>query len=150
MYEYIEETLEKNAYRHYEISNFAKYGYESKHNLGYWNYDDFVGVSLGAIGKEKHYRYDNVRTLKEYLNHQYLKEKIPLTKDDEMFEQIMMSFRTCFGLDLNLFEKRYGLSFFEHFKEAYNLHQNDFIIQDDHLIVKNLELLNTLLLDFLD
>ena len=150
MYEYIVEVLENNGYRYYEISNFAKSNYESRHNLGYWNYDDFVGISMGASGKEHHQRYDNVRTLKEYLNHQYSKETIALTRDDEMFEQIMMSLRTSFGLDLKLFERRYGISFFEQFKEAYNKHQNEFFIQDEHLIVKNLELLNTLLLDFLD
>ena len=150
MYEYICDVLEKHDYHRYEISNFSKRGYESKHNLGYWNYDDFVGISMGASGKENHCRYDNTRSLKEYLNHNYLAEKIELSKEDEMFEQIMMSLRTVFGLDLDLFEKRYGISFFKHFKEAYTKHQNDFEIIDNHLIVKQLELLNSLLIDFLD
>ena len=95
-------------------------------------------------------RYDNVRTLKEYLNHEYIKEKIELSKDDEMFEQIMMSLRTTFGLDLALFESRYGISFFKHFDKPYHQHKCDFVIEDNHLIVKHLELLNSLLVDFLD
>lgn len=150
MYEYIEKTLIENGYMHYEISNFAKKGYESKHNLGYWNYDDFVGVSMGASGKENGIRYDNVRSLKDYLNGKHVLEETILSKEDQMFEQIMMSLRTSFGLDLDLFNKRYALSFFEVYQEAYHKHQKDFIIKDNHLIVKNLELLNSLLVDFLD
>ena len=50
MYDYISNDLEKNSYKHYEISNYSKAGFESKHNLLYWNQDEYVGVGLGASG----------------------------------------------------------------------------------------------------
>ena len=51
MYELIERKLTENGYIHYEVSNYAKPGKESKHNLSYWNYEDFLGISLGASSK---------------------------------------------------------------------------------------------------
>ena len=149
MYEYIVSRLKEEGFIHYEISNFAKEGYQSKHNLGYWEYNDFIGLSLGASGKENHCRYTNTRSFKNYFNHEYADEVIELSLEDEMFEEIMMSLRTVYGVDLKRFEKRYGQSFFEAFKEPYEKHKDDFNLVEDHLIVKNVELLNSLLVDFL-
>ncbi len=149
MYEYIEKILIEKGFIHYEISNFALPGYQSKHNLGYWEYNDFIGLSLGASGKENHCRYTNTRLIKQYLNHEYQDEVIELSLEDEMFEEVMMSLRTIYGLDLERFEKRYGQSFFEAFKEPYTKHQKEFDLINNHLIVKNVELLNSLLVDFL-
>ena len=149
MYEYIVKRLKEEGYVHYEISNFAIEGFQSRHNLGYWEYNDFIGLSLGASGKENHQRYTNTRSFKQYFNHQYRDEVIDLSLEDEMFEEIMMSLRTVYGVDLARFEKRYGQSFYDAFKEPYAKHKNDFNIIDNHLIVKNVELLNSLLVDFL-
>lgn len=149
MYEFIESFLTSRGYNHYEVSNYALPGYESLHNLGYWRYDDFVGVSLGASGKEGLRRYDNTKNFAAYLNHEYRQKVIDLNLADAMFEQIMMSFRIKEGLDLKLFKERYGVSFFDHFKDAYAKHRHDFILCGDHLAVKNLALLNSLLVDFL-
>ena len=149
MYEYIEKELTNDGFVHYEISNYALEGYQSKHNLGYWKYNDFIGLSLGASGKENGVRYTNTKSFKKYFNGEYREEIIKLSKEDQMFEEIMMSFRTVYGLDLDRFAKRYQISFFVAFKEPYEKHRNDFIIKDNHLIVKNVELLNSLLVDFL-
>ena len=61
-----------NNYIHYETSNFAKNGYESKHNLTYWNNDYYYGFGLGASGYVSDIRYDNTRNLNKYLNHFYI------------------------------------------------------------------------------
>ena len=57
MYEYIRKELRKKGYIHYEISNFAKPGYESKHNLVYWNNNEYYGFGLGASGYINGFRY---------------------------------------------------------------------------------------------
>ena len=59
MYEYIDKELKRNDYIHYEVSNFCKEGYESRHNMSYWLYEDFLGLSLGASGKIRNRRYTN-------------------------------------------------------------------------------------------
>lgn len=67
MYELICRTMEKAGYLHYEISSFCKPGYHSKHNLAYWQDEDFIGLGCGASGKENNVRYDNTRSLKTYI-----------------------------------------------------------------------------------
>ena len=150
MYELAVSYLSSQGFEQYEISNFAKDKHYSSHNLAYWSYNDFYGISLGASGKIGDCRYDNTRNLKDYLNHQYRQNEIYLSLEDMMFEEIMMSFRTIFGLDLKRFEKRYKRSFFEVCKKPYEQHREDFIFSDNTLRVKNLELLNSLLVDFMD
>ena len=64
----IEETLEKMGYGQYEISNFAKPGYECRHNIGYWKRVDYLGVGLGASSLIDNVRYSNTRDLYTYLS----------------------------------------------------------------------------------
>ncbi len=149
MYEKAKDYLEANGYKQYEIANFAKDGYESKHNIGYWEYDDFYGLSLGASGKIGHRRYDNTRNFNDYLNGNYIFKYYDLTLEDEMFENIMMSFRMKRGLDLKRFKDRYKKDFFSVYKDAYDKHINDLIVKDNYIRVKNLEILNAILVDFL-
>ena len=149
MYELIEKRLKENNYNHYEISNFAKKGYESKHNLGYWNYDDFMGVSLGASGKIGNYRYTNTRLFEKYFENIDSKdEELILDDRDMMFENIMMSLRTIYGLNINEFNKRYNCNILEVYPQ---IKENKYLsIIDDRLVCTNLEILNTVLMDFID
>ncbi len=117
MYDMIVSYLTKHGYQHYEISNFAKEGYESIHNSHYWNYDDFIGLSMGSSGKEDHCRYECAKTFNHYFNHQFIEEKIKLSKDDEMFEMVMMSLRLKKGLDKNLFYQKFNCHFDEVFSD---------------------------------
>ena len=149
MYEAAKDILEANGYKQYEVANFAKEGYESKHNIGYWNYDDFYGLSLGASGKIGHRRYDNTRNFNDYLNGNYIFKYYDLSLDDEMFENVMMSLRMKKGLDLSRFKERYQKDFFKVYKEACNKHKEDLIVENDRVRVKDLEILNTILVDFL-
>ena len=63
MYDTIIKEMKEYGYKHYEISNFAKEGYESKHNLTYWNNDEYYGFGLGAAGYINGVRYSNTRNL---------------------------------------------------------------------------------------
>ena len=59
MYWKVKETLEKNGYKHYEISNFAKEGFESKHNLSCWNQEEYIGFGLASHSYINGVRYSN-------------------------------------------------------------------------------------------
>ena len=151
MYEYIVETLKKNNYIQYEIANFSKKGYESKHNLGYWRYEDFRGLSCGSSSKINNKRYDKTRDINLYLNSdKIISEIYDLSQKDLMFEHLMMSLRTLEGLDLIDFNNRYNANFIDIYKDALKKNENNIIIDSNHLIIKNREILNTILLDFLD
>ena len=67
MYYYIKNTLKEAGYSHYEISNFAKEGYESKHNLVYWNQGEYLGIGAGASGYINNERYTNETNLDSYI-----------------------------------------------------------------------------------
>ena len=68
MYYLICYRLLKAGFEHYEISNFAKYGYESKHNMCYWNQDEYYGVGAGASGYINGERYKNADSIEEYIS----------------------------------------------------------------------------------
>ena len=71
MYNLIRKTLKENGYEHYEISNFAKKGYESKHNLTYWNNEQYYGFGMGASSYIDNKRITNTKSITKYLNNQY-------------------------------------------------------------------------------
>ena len=68
MYYLIQELLEKAGYCQYEISNFAKEGFESKHNNVYWNQGEYIGVGAGASSYVCNERYQNIDAIEEYIN----------------------------------------------------------------------------------
>ena len=67
MYWFVKNTLELNGYKHYEISNFAKKGYESKHNLNCWNQKEYIGIGVAAHSYRDITRYSNTENIEEYI-----------------------------------------------------------------------------------
>jgi oxygen-independent coproporphyrinogen-3 oxidase len=148
MYERIEERLNQQGYIHYEISNYAKKGYESKHNLSYWKYEDFLGISLGASSKIGEHRYMKTRNFERYFNDTSSKdEDLYLPKEDLEFEHIMMSLRTIYGLDIEQFNKTYDTDLLARY--AKGVANPAMKIENGRLICKDLEILNHVLLDFM-
>ena len=80
MYDYICKILKKNNFIHYEISNFSKKGYDSKHNLCYWNNHEYYGFGLGASGYIENIRYTNTRSINNYLLGNYVLEENKLSE----------------------------------------------------------------------
>ena len=68
MYYLTKELLAKAGYERYEISNYAKKGYECKHNIGYWKRKDYLGFGIGAASLYQEERYNNVRDIREYID----------------------------------------------------------------------------------
>ena len=151
MYEYIEETLTKQGYEHYEVANFALKGHYAKHNLGYWHYDDFRGLGPGASGKQGSIRYTNDADLNTYLEgKRNYSEYLVLNEKELMFENVMMSLRTVFGLDLAVFKQRYNKDALSYYHSAIKRWADRLEVVDGHLRCKDLELLNEILIDFMD
>lgn len=101
MYFWAIKTLESEGFHQYEISNFAKIGYLSQHNLAYWQYQDFYGIGVSAAGKERNYRYTNTSNINDYLHGVLSIEEIELKPKDYLFEKMMMGLRIKDGILLN-------------------------------------------------
>ena len=98
-----------NLYKHYETSNFAKPGYESKHNLSYWENLNYYGFGLGASGYLKNIRYENTHSLTKYLNGNYLENKEELTKNETIENEFILGLRKINGININKFYKKYNI-----------------------------------------
>ena len=129
MYDLINNKLISNGFFQYEISNYSKKGYESKHNLTYWNYNDFYGISLSSSGKENNVRYDNTKDFNKYLNGDYIENKVILSQDDLMFEHIMMGLRKKEGINIKDFNLRYKTSLIDKYKDVIKSLINDGLIE---------------------
>ena len=110
MYVYIHNYLEKNSYLHYEISNFSKKDYESKHNNCYWKNEHYYGFGVGASSYIKSKRITNSKSITSYLNNDIKKEIEKLTKKDEMVYELILSLRLKEGIDIDDFYKKYNVS----------------------------------------
>ncbi len=117
-YERILSRLREHGYCRYEVSNFAKPGYESKHNLAYWKDLPYVGLGLGAAGYENGRHYQNTKSL-----NRYLKEGGSPVYEEEPDRQgkieyfLLTNLRLAKGFADEEFKKRFGKSFIEEFGE---------------------------------
>ena len=107
MYLYIKDTLLKHGFIHYETSNYAKSGFESKHNLTYWENEEYYGFGLGASGYVDNIRYENTTNLKKYLNGKYLKESHLVDVKEQMQNEFILGFRKSDGINKEKFKHKY-------------------------------------------
>ena len=98
-YDIVEEALTKNDFVHYEVSNWAKPGFQSKHNLTYWRNEEYYGCGLGAAGYIKDIRYKNTINLSQYLTRVFISEKEEVSERDKLTYQVMLNLRTIEGLN---------------------------------------------------
>lgn len=111
MYQEIDKILKQNGYLHYEISNFSKPNYESKHNLVYWNNDEYYGFGMGASGYVDGVRYDNTRNFHDYMNKCYRFESESLSLNEKIENEFILGFRKLDGISLKSFYDRYQKDF---------------------------------------
>lgn len=105
------EKLAAAGYTHYEISNYAKPGRESQHNLKYWRDREYIGLGAAAYSYFGGERYGNVRSLDGYLSGASRENTERVSFEDEMFEYAMMHLRLAEGISLLDYEARFGRSF---------------------------------------
>lgn len=110
MYFLASSVLSESGYSHYEISNFAKSGFECKHNLKYWNLDDYIGVGLAAHSYFGGAHFSNPRDQGAYLSGVKDVEDA-LSLDEVAFEYAMLRLRTSAGISFTEYKKRIGSDF---------------------------------------
>ena len=129
MYRYIEKELEKNGYIHYEVSNYAKKGYESRHNLVYWNNDYYYGFGLSSTSYIDNKRRVNTKNLTKYLNGIYMEKENVENKEVRMENEVMLGLRKLSGINLDVFKNKFDVSL----DEVYDI---DDLICDGYLILE--------------
>lgn len=107
MYDYINKTLIKNNYYHYEISNYAKKGYEAVHNLVYWHNEEYYGFGLGASSFINRCRFDNTKGLNNYLKGKYNLEGHILDDREMMENEMILGLRLTKGVNKDHFYHKY-------------------------------------------
>lgn len=135
MYEYICDKLEDKKYLHYEISNFAKKGHECEHNLTYWNNDEYYGFGLGAHGYIDGIRYENTRSINNYIKGQFLLHEEILSKEDKIYNELMLGFRKMEGISLKEFFIKYEINLQEAFDLREVLREEELIVEDEYIYV---------------
>jgi oxygen-independent coproporphyrinogen-3 oxidase len=112
MFIYGAEFLESEGYMHYEVSNFARMGFLSQHNSGYWNGSDYLGLGPSAVSTLGRRRFNCPRYMDEYdayVRGEFIGNDFEqLSDEDLLVEMVMLSLRTSKGLDLKEFRKRAG------------------------------------------
>ena len=115
MYHKTRSVLNELGYERYEISNYAKPGYECRHNIGYWTGVSYLGLGLGASSYIKKCRFCNTSDLAEYLKEgpgrRY--DEIILTEQDMQEEYFFVGLRLVRGVSLKQFEAQFGVSVHE-------------------------------------
>lgn len=117
MFEYIIAELERAGFGHYEISNFSKPGFESRHNLMYWDNAEYYGIGAGASGYVNGVRYKNHGPIRHYLNaveagNARITEE-HLSQREQMEEEMFLGLRKKSGVSMARFEEKFGRSFDE-------------------------------------
>ena len=135
MYKYICKKLRKKGYEHYEVSNFARNGKMSKHNLTYWNNQEYYGFGLGATGYVNGMRYENTRSFNKYLNKEYRFNELLVSNQEEMENELILGLRKLKGVSISEFEKKYDRKINEAFKLDEAIKKKYLIIKDDYLFI---------------
>jgi oxygen-independent coproporphyrinogen-3 oxidase len=111
MYHETGRFLQEHGYPRYEISNYARPGFECRHNIGYWTGDEYLGLGLGAASLVSHTRFSNTRKMDEYLVLKDLpeirRETEHLSRKDEESEFMILGLRMTEGVLENDFEERF-------------------------------------------
>ncbi len=137
--------INKNGFHQYEISNFAKNKEsESKHNYGYWQHKEYLGVGAGAVGYVNQERHYPSKSIEEYIKNPLVFEVEEIDLDDVKTEKILLGFRSLNGVEISLFNE-------EEMKKIDDLIQyNKVYIENDRVFNKNFLLSDELALYILD
>ncbi|MBB5173954.1 radical SAM family heme chaperone HemW [Texcoconibacillus texcoconensis] len=140
MFQVLIEEMEKNGYSQYEISNFAKRGYESVHNLTYWNNEGYYGVGAGAHSYMGGVRRENLGPLPKYMTsikegELPIREEHHVSKREMMEEEMFMGLRKKAGVSKSMFREKYDIELRKVFADALDyLTEKGFIKETDEAV----------------
>lgn len=136
-YELTARLLSRHGYHRYEISNYAKDGFECVHNKVYWQRGSYLGLGLGAASMVENVRWSNERTFDEYktvLRQRMGRDVSYLTKKEQMEEFMFLGLRMTKGVKKADFEKEFGVSIEDVYKEVIKKMQKDGLVEADDYI----------------
>ena len=107
MYWYVKNKLELAGYNHYEISNFAKQGKESKHNLNCWNQEEYIGFGLAAHSYFQDKRYSNTCDIEKYMKNFPKELHETQTIEDKKKEYMLLGLRKIDGIQISKFKEKF-------------------------------------------
>lgn len=128
------ELLSKSGYDKYEISNFARPGFESIHNTKYWKLDEYIGLGLGSSSFYNSYRYSNIVNINEYQKlsgtDKPIEERELMDYDSLKTDYILMGLRLVEGINLKEYIKIFGVDFYSEYKKYIDL-----FIREGHMFM---------------
>ena len=134
MYNVICDYLKEKGFNHYEVSNFCKDNTYSRHNMVYWNNNEYYGFGLGASGYVNNIRYDNTRSMYKYVNNKRLLNSEELTLKDKISYELILGFRLIEGINKEKFKKKYNVNLID----QYNIKKliKEGLLVDDGINIK--------------
>lgn len=157
IYDEIRRYLAKKGFYRYEVSNFAKDGFTSRHNLNYWRRGEYIGLGVAASSFIDGRRFTNTYSVDEYINDVILNRAAEVSSEkiegkENNFEFIMLGLRTTDGVDLKAYEKEFGTDLLSDYKKAIEKNGKYLDISEERLKVKDefLYVENGILTDFMD
>lgn len=158
MYEYTIDFLNKKGYSQYEISNFSLNGKQCRHNLVYWNLEEYIGCGAAAHSYYGKIRYQNVESIEEYINliknnSSAVESKHTNSLEDEIEEFMFMGLRKTEGISIEKFNKKFKKSINEVYGDIIQKYkkENLLIEKDGRIFLSNrgLQISNSIMCDFL-
>ena len=146
MYHLTKAMMESHGYHRYEISNYAKKGYECRHNNGYWTGVEYLGLGLGASSYTYGYRYHNTEDLQEYLSLDLYeggaaaRDIEELTLDEKMEEFMFVGLRRMEGVSGSEFMDRFGQNMWNVYGDVLKKLEKQGLIEVDMPMVRLTEL----------
>ncbi|MBE6149154.1 MAG: radical SAM family heme chaperone HemW [Firmicutes bacterium] len=152
MYKLINNMLKENNYIHYEMSNYSKKNYESKHNLTYWNNLEYYGFGIGASGYINNIRYDNTKSYNNYINGKYIKDNHELTLKEKIENEFILGFRKIKGINIKEFKNKYNIDLLELEVIKKLLKENKLVVNNNYIKINEeyLYTSNNILIEFVD
>lgn len=157
MYWDTKRILEKNGYNHYEISNFAKKGLESKHNLDCWNQEEYIGFGLAAHSYINSKRISNTTDIEEYIKCKNFSNIIQIhekqTREEKTKEFMILGLRKIEGVSISDFERKFRINPLFYFRFEINKLTENGLIEVDldniKLTKKGLDFANIVFEEFI-
>ena len=120
MYEETDRLLSEAGFVRYEISNYAKAGYECRHNCGYWTRTEYAGFGIGAASLISNVRFSNAADIREYIAHplRVRGEEERLSREEQMEEFMFLGLRLTKGIEVRTFEELFGVALPEVYGEV--------------------------------
>lgn len=146
MYHLTKNLMAAQGYERYEISNYARPGYECRHNIGYWTGAEYLGLGLGASSYTHGFRYHNVTDLEEYLSLDLrepgaaAREIQELTPEEKMEEFMFLGLRLTKGVSGSEFLERFGQNMWNMYGEVFEKLSRQGLILEEPPMVRLTEL----------